>query len=166
MIGAKNNKIKKTFITLTILLGLLLGISVAELYNIQTKAQPPQSWICTSKTSLNYNTEKNYTQLNIFNPNFISICRTNNSTHSMNPLIGDKTKLLLINATPKYIEQLKVGDVIVYYNGVDYIIHRIVSIDNSTGTKEFRTKGDSNLFRDFFVVRPKDISQILVGILY
>jgi signal peptidase I len=87
------------------------------------------------------------------------------STGSMLPTIGDASILIVIK--PKE-DELKVGDIIVFYCNEDYpkIGHRIIGMENDT----FLTKGDNNQQDDFqgFGCKPKysDIRYKIVGILY
>lgn len=55
--------------------------------------------------------------------------------------------------------ELKVGDVILFKRpyGDKIIVHRIIEILDEGGSIVFRTKGDNNLYPDFYLVRSSDL---------
>lgn len=80
------------------------------------------------------------------------------SSPSMEPILNT-CDFILINEKIQY-EDLKEGDIIVYYNAKEdkHIVHRIVdkSFDSSNNFKGFITKGDNNSMKDTIIVT-KDI---------
>ncbi len=67
-------------------------------------------------------------------------------TGSMKPTIYGN-KLALIKAEEN---DLKIFDIVVYFNGKDYVVHRIVDIKELNGEKFYLLKGDNNLVTDGF----------------
>jgi signal peptidase len=56
---------------------------------------------------------------------------------------------------------IKVGDIIVYnpeWTNVGPIIHRVININETNGTKLFTIKGDNNPIQDPLLVRPDQIT--------
>ena len=85
-------------------------------------------------------------------------------TNSMDPVIDYGTNVIHIK--PKKINDIGVGDIIIYKLGNKNIIHRVIS----TGYDEYGwyciTKGDNNPTRDTKKVRFNQIKGVVVAIIY
>ena len=84
---------------------------------------------------------------------------------SMMPMMmpGDMIIVNTINS-----ENLKVGDVIAFkdpYGASSIVTHRIISIDDSSGSRVFQTKGDANGIPDIFPVPSSTVIGKLVFVL-
>lgn len=78
---------------------------------------------------------------------------------SMTPVIR-KGDAVIIHKVEKESE-LKVGDVIAFYNKGKTIVHRLVEIVDENGTKFYCTKGDANQSRDNIKLQFKDIKGVV-----
>lgn len=94
------------------------------------------------------------------------------ATKSMLPVLGSAhNTLLLAGATTadhrRLINHLKVGDIAVYHNGTDFVLHRIDAIKFDKEGKYYVFKGDNNRWvRDPFRVRAVHIQWISVVVAY
>jgi signal peptidase len=81
-------------------------------------------------------------------------------TGSMEPVIyaGD---VVILQKTDG--NNLKVGDIIQYWSGEIYIVHRIVSIDEKTG--KFQTKGDNNSAPDSVLIGNEQIRGKMISVI-
>lgn len=88
------------------------------------------------------------------------------NTNSMDPLLDNNANGIEIK--PKSPQELKIGDVIAfktsYVGGI--IIHRIVDTGHDDNGWYAKTKGDNNPTVDPGKVRFKDITGVLVGVIY
>jgi len=82
------------------------------------------------------------------------------SSSSMEPVlhVGD---LLITRGFKEY----KVGDIVVYRRGGEYIVHRIIRIESFNGSIRYVTKGDANSFPDFPPVNKSDVEGKVVLII-
>lgn len=64
------------------------------------------------------------------------------------------------------VEDLGVGDVIVYWSGTGFIIHRIIGIDQDEEGVFFACKGDNNYYEDPYKIRKEHIHWLLIGVVY
>jgi signal peptidase I len=84
-------------------------------------------------------------------------------TNSMDGVFDEGHTPLLEKVNPDLI---KVGDIIVYWDGKRYIIHRVVHI-GSTSRRYFRTKGDHpDAPIDPLIIRDEHIHSRCFGIIY
>ena len=82
-------------------------------------------------------------------------------TNSMDPLIDENSNSIEIKPY-----DLKIGDVVSYYNRGKKIIHRIVDISEDENGTYYIMKGDNNRYPDKGKVRFGQISGVVIGILY
>ncbi|MFC1690893.1 signal peptidase I [Nanoarchaeota archaeon] len=110
-------------------------------------------------------------QIHVFNDKII-IDLTNaewstfTDTNSMDPLFDSGANgLEIIPETP---DEIKVGDVVSYHSEIanGLVIHRVIEKDIDEQGVYFILKGDNNKTPDPEKVRFKDVSGIMVGILY
>jgi len=82
------------------------------------------------------------------------------SSSSMEPIlhVGD---LLITEGFKEY----NVGDIVVYKRGGEYIVHRIIRIENFNGSTRYVTKGDANSSPDFPPVDKSDVEGKVVLII-
>lgn len=73
---------------------------------------------------------------------------------SMSPAIGVGDLAVVKEVSP---ESLKEGDVIMYRQGVQTTIHRVVEVRQNGAARQFVTKGDANDTPDLELVRPDQI---------
>lgn len=85
-------------------------------------------------------------------------------TNSMDPVIDKEATGIEI--VPKSEDDIHIGDIIVYENSGELIVHRVIAINYDEKGKYFIVKGDNNPTQDPKKVRFQDIKYILVGILY
>ena len=84
-------------------------------------------------------------------------------TGSMLPSIDKDSVLLYVNVTSN--TPLEVGDIVVYgRKNLTSVAHRIVFVDNATGTIRYLIKGDNNYQYDGFIER-KDFELKVVGVI-
>lgn len=85
-------------------------------------------------------------------------------TNNMDPTVdAGHTCLLTTNFKP---EDLKVGDVVIYWNGRQNILHRIIKISQDSKGRRYRLKGDNCFYTDPKVVRDSDIKYLLLAVIY
>ncbi len=85
-------------------------------------------------------------------------------TNSMLPVIDEGSTLL--TTAPDITNNIFIGDIILFDNGTDIIVHRIVNITNDEQGLYYTTKGDNNCVVDPWKVRFQDIEAIIIGIIY
>ncbi len=85
-------------------------------------------------------------------------------TNSMDPVIDKEATGIEI--VPENEDDIHVGDIIVYENSGELIVHRVIAIGHDEKGKYFIVKGDNNPVEDPIKVRFNEIKYILVGILY
>ncbi|MDP1615045.1 MAG: hypothetical protein Q8L68_04540 [Methylococcales bacterium] len=85
-------------------------------------------------------------------------------TNSMDPLVDAKHTCILISSFKK--SDLAVGDIIVYWDGHQDIIHRIIKIDEDEAGRRYKLKGDNCFQADNFIVRDFQIKWLLIGVIY
>ena len=83
-------------------------------------------------------------------------------TGSMEPVLNEYSNGIEI--IPKSEDEIKVGDIIVYQNGNEKIIHRVKYINEENGKKTFVLKGYNDNNEES--VKFTDIKYILIGVLY
>ncbi len=81
-------------------------------------------------------------------------------TGSMEPAIYPGDVALMVKTDGKNI---KVGDVIQYWTGEVFIIHRVIDIDEATG--RYQTKGDNNSSPDSRLVSPGQVKGKLLKVI-
>ena len=67
---------------------------------------------------------------------------------------------------PYRYEDLRMGDVCVYQMGSQYIIHRIVKIEQDNEGRKYVFRGDNTVIEDPYTIRDKDIKYLMVGVIY
>jgi hypothetical protein len=85
-------------------------------------------------------------------------------TKSMDPLFDSSANGLEMK--PKSENDIRIGDIIVYNYNDKRIIHRVIAKGQDNEGIYFTVKGDNNKDADGVKVRFKDITGILVGIIY
>lgn len=115
------------------------------------KVENPHSWIAVSIISI---------ALIWFTVGVFPIFPTVILTGSMEPVIypGD---VAVIQKTDG--KNIKVGEVIQYWTGDIFIIHRVISIEKTTG--EYRTKGDNNSAPDSALVTPGQVRGKMIAVI-
>ncbi len=76
------------------------------------------------------------------------------ASDSMNPIFYRGDGIVYENI--KYIENVEVGDVLVFMNSGRIITHRVIGIVDSPDGRVYKTKGDNNPSHDSFDVMEKD----------
>jgi len=96
----------------------------------------PSDWIKEDQIEL----DDNYVKVNLKNSVIAKFANTN----SMDPILDEDS--LGIEVKPKYPQQIKKGDIIVYDKSVDEknIIHRVVDIGSDEKGIYYLVKGDNN----------------------
>lgn len=85
-------------------------------------------------------------------------------TNSMDPTVdAGHTCILTKDFKP---EDLQVGDIVVYWNGKQDILHRIHEITKDAKGRRFTLKGDNSPYVDPYLVRDEHIRWLLLGIIY
>jgi signal peptidase len=114
----------------------------------EQRREKPYSWIAVSAVSI---------LLIWFAVGVFQVFPTVILTGSMEPVLfpGD---IALIKKTDG--KDVGVGDIVQYWTGQIFIIHRIIEID---ANGEFRTKGDNNSAPDSKPVRPEQVRGKMVG---
>jgi signal peptidase len=107
----------------------------------EQKAEKPSVWIVSSVISI---------LIIWFAVGVFPIFPTVILTGSMKPAIDPGDVVILRKADPS---DVKVGDVIQYWRGDVFIIHRVINIE---ATGEFQTKGDNNISPDSNLVELPD----------
>jgi len=85
-------------------------------------------------------------------------------TNSMDGLLDYGHTCILTNAF-KY-EDLAVGDVVVYWNGSQNIIHQIIKIKEDALGRVYTLKGINNASPDPYLIRDEHIQTLLLGIIF
>ncbi|HHW31908.1 MAG TPA: signal peptidase I [Clostridiaceae bacterium] len=117
----------------------------------EQKSEKPTSWIAVSVFSI---------ALIWFAVGVFPIYPVVILTGSMQPAI-DPGDIVLLQRTDG--QNLKVGEIIQYWTGEIFIVHRIISIDQATG--RYQTKGDSNSAPDSVLVGPEQIKGKLISVI-
>lgn len=86
------------------------------------------------------------------------------ATKSMVPFLD--TGANAIQVTPRYPEELQIGDIISYEIGGISVIHRIVDTGYDNQGWYAIAKGDNNPINDPFKVRFEQIDKVLIAIVY
>lgn len=81
-------------------------------------------------------------------------------SNSMYPLFERGDAVITKEITD--IDEIKIGDVIKFKSGNEYIIHRVYDIDKIDNEVRIITKGDNNLIVDDFIVYEKDIESLYI----
>ncbi len=76
------------------------------------------------------------------------------ASDSMSPVFSRGDGIIYENI--KYIENVEVGDILVFYNSGRIITHRVLGIVDSPNGRIYKTKGDNNNVKDDFDVKEKD----------
>lgn len=76
---------------------------------------------------------------------------------SMSPYINYGDAVLFKHVNDNDIDNLKKGDILVFYHDKKYITHRIIKIYKDDFDISFRTKGDNNKTQDNFIIERKDV---------
>lgn len=85
-------------------------------------------------------------------------------TNSMDPTVdAGHTCVLTTSFKP---EELAIGDVVIYANGTQLVLHRIVNIEEDNQGRKFTLKGDNNYKKDPHVIRDAHIRYLLLMIIY
>jgi signal peptidase I len=79
---------------------------------------------------------------------------------SMMPFLGDGSRVVVEPVR----QEIRLGDIVVYYHDKVLISHRVVRIKQDQGQLFFQTKGDSALRFDPFLVRRCDLIARVVGL--
>ncbi|AUS95552.1 signal peptidase I [Clostridium thermosuccinogenes] len=114
------------------------------------KREKPAAWIAVSIFSI---------ALIWFAAGVFPIFPTIILTGSMEPTIYPGDVALMVKTNGK---DLNIGDVIQYWTGDIFIVHRIISIDEKTG--RYQTKGDNNSAPDLRLVDAGQIRGKMVGV--
>lgn len=86
-------------------------------------------------------------------------------TNSMDPLIDESSKLIKVR--PESMDEIEVGDIITYNASTgDHIIHRVVVKYYDDEGVYFVAKGDNLKFSDPEKIRPAQILDVTVAIIY
>ncbi|MDD4493248.1 MAG: signal peptidase I [Eubacteriales bacterium] len=78
---------------------------------------------------------------------------------SMEPVFFPGDMVLVKEVAP---DTLEVGDIIAFRRGDSVITHRITDVTDSSGSREFVTKGDNNNIQDNFKVTPDMVEGIFL----
>jgi hypothetical protein len=116
----------------------------------------PGDWIKESQIKV----YSNQVIINLNNPSWASFTNTN----SMDPFLDETANAIKIKpSSPSDIES---GDIISFQTKFGIIIHRVIEKGEDEQGTYFLVKGDNNTFMDPFKVRFKDITGVLVAIIY
>ena len=85
-------------------------------------------------------------------------------TNSMNPILDYAANG--IEVKPLNENKIVIVDIVVYHNGYDSIIHRVVAKGKDKEGTYFMVKGDNNTISDPDLIRFDQINYVLVGVLY
>jgi len=132
---------------------------IRQIYKKQTKEvklrdqkhESPLAWIITSVVSISLI----WFAVGVF-PIFPTVILTGSMKPGVNP--GD---VAIIEKSDG--GNLKVGDVIQYWTGDIFIMHRIISIDGSSG--KYQTKGDNNSSPDAKLIGAEQVRGKMVGVI-
>lgn len=116
----------------------------------------PQNWITGSNII-----QDNYSEIVISKTNIFVLPVIGNS---MSPTLSDGSQAIVSKNFTS--ENLQMGDIIVFNDGSELIIHRINKIANDEKGLYFVTKGDSNKLVDAYKIRQSDIRWVVIGVLY
>jgi signal peptidase len=116
----------------------------------EQKAEKPSVWIVSSVISI---------LIIWFVVGVFPIFPTVILTGSMKPAIYPGDVVILRKVDPS---EIKVGDVIQYWRGDVFIIHRVIKIE---ATGEFQTKGDNNISPDSNLVAPGQVVGKMIGVI-
>ncbi len=118
----------------------------------------PSDWIKDNQIELS----DNYVKVNLKD----SVVAKFADTNSMDPVLDENS--LGIEVKPRYPQQVKKGDIIVYDKSESEknIIHRVVDIGSDEKGIYYLVKGDNNDAIDQKKIRFFDIKYVLVGVLY
>lgn len=132
---------------------------IRQIYKKQTKEvklrdqkhESPLAWIITSVVSISLI----WFAVGVF-PIFPTVILTGSMKPEVNP--GDVAVIEKSDGG-----NLKVGDVIQYWTGDIFIMHRIISIDGSSG--KYQTKGDNNSSPDAKLIGAEQVRGKMVGVI-
>ena len=85
-------------------------------------------------------------------------------TNSMDPAVDAGHTCILTSDFRK--GDLVDGDVVVYWNGKQDILHRIIKIEQDSEGRKYTLKGDNCYHADPYIVRDEHIKWLLLGIIY
>lgn len=86
-------------------------------------------------------------------------------SNSMEPLI-DEGHIVILSANPKYLDDLKEGDIIVFDRAGRQIIHSIINIGRDTKGWYCYTQGLNLTKPDPDVVRLPDVKWVALGVIW
>ena len=92
-------------------------------------------------------------------------------TNSMDAMVDYGHTCILIKGQTRaehraLVQSLRVGDVVVYTNGTDNILHRIIEITTDEQGRKYKLKGDNNWAPDPYIIRDAHILWLLIGVIY
>jgi len=117
----------------------------------ELKKENPYSWIAISVFSI---------LLIWFTVGVFPVFPTVVLTGSMQPAINPGDVVLIQKSEG---ENIKTGDVIQYWTGRIFIVHRVIEADEAAG--KFRTKGDNNSVADSMLVSKEQIRGRVIGVI-
>jgi signal peptidase len=83
------------------------------------------------------------------------------ASNSMVPTFSRGDAVIVQKIKTSEIENIEVGDIIVYYHDQKMIVHRVVSIKNANGGLVFNTKGDNNEDKDNWDITESNIKGVV-----
>ena len=114
------------------------------------------------KTNITYLRNEQKIEIKSLKPNIW--LTTVADTNSMDPVIDIGHTAILTNDFNA--QNLAIGDVVVYTNGYQDIMHRIIKIDIDGEGRRYTLKGDNNSRPDRYIVRDSHIKWLLLGVIY
>ena len=166
--------VKKKFILLIVIFVIILiGIATAITISIKNKTKFEAQLNILSQCYTNLQPSSEITKSGLpsltINSNILTLGFNKqineldivqvSDTGSMNPTISDKS--FVIVKKPK-VEELFIGDIIVFNCHNKEILHRIINIENNT----YFTKGDNNNIQDDCLTKFENIKSKVIGVLY
>jgi signal peptidase I len=83
------------------------------------------------------------------------------ASNSMVPTFSRGDAVIVQKIKTSEIENIEVGDIIVYYHDQKMIVHRVVSIKKTNGGLVFNTKGDNNEDKDNWDITESNIKGVV-----
>ena len=83
------------------------------------------------------------------------------ASNSMVPTFSRGDAVIVQKIKTSEIENIEVGDIIVYYHDQKMIVHRVVSIKKANGGLVFNTKGDNNEDKDNWDITESNIKGVV-----
>jgi signal peptidase I len=155
---------KRTENIVLLIIGILLGVLLVLGTNLIIKGSPtitgnaifnsPNNWLTEESIQL----KDDQIIINVNNSKIISY----SDVKSMEPYVNENALSIILN--PK-IQELEIGDVIIFRKNGILITHRIILIGNDNSGRYFLTQGDNNEISDG-KIRFEQIEGVVAGILY